>query len=202
MTGDQAELYDLIWRRFLASQMCPAIYDVTTIEVEAQGRSGTCYRFRAVGRKMLDPGFLRVYGDPGEDKVLPVLEVGDPLICHRLIPEQRFTEPPPHYTEASLIREMERRGIGRPSTYAGIVATIQARGYVEKQGKSLRATEVGFRVCDFLVEHFPDIFDLGFTARMEEQLDKIARGEARWKRVLAEFWQTLSPRLEGFGVKV
>ena len=196
LSDDQAKLYELIWRRFLASQMKPAVYDVTTVEVEAQGQSGTTYRFRATGRKMLEPGFLVVYGDPGDDRMLPILEKGDPLICHRLIPEQHFTEPPPHFTESSLIKELERRGIGRPSTYAAIVATIQTRQYVEKRGKSLWATEVGFRVCDFLVERFPDIFDLGFTARMEERLDEIASGRAKWKAVLREFWMTLAPRLE------
>ena len=199
LTDDQARLYNLIWRRFLASQMRPAIYDVTTVDVEAQGQSGTAYRFRAKGRKMLEPGFLLVYGDHADDRLLPPLEAGDPLTCHRLIPEQHFTEPPPHYTEASLIKEMERRGIGRPSTYAGVVATIQARGYVEKLGKSLRATDVGFQVCDFLVEHFPDIFDLNFTARMEEQLDEIAKDKVRWRNVLAEFWQALATRLEELG---
>ena len=196
LSGDQGKLYDLIWRRFLASQMRAALYDVTTVQVEARGQSGRAYHFQAAGREMLEAGFLVVYGDPDGNILLPPLAEGDRLTCHRLIPRQHFTQPPPHFTEASLIQEMERRGIGRPSTYAGIAAAIQGRGYVEKRGRSLRATEIGFRVCDFLVERFPDIFDLGFTARMEARLDEIAGGRARWKAVLSDFWATLEPRLE------
>ncbi len=199
LSPDQGQLYELIWRRFLASQMQPAVYQVTTVEVTAPGRSGVIYRFRASGRKRLEPGYLVVYGNGSEDTELPPLAPGDPLVCHRLIPEQRFTQPPPHYTEASLIRELERRGIGRPSTYAGIVSTIQTRGYVEQKRQTLHATEVGFAVCDFLVAAFPDIFDLGFTAQMEERLDEIARGQAGWRAVVEEFWARLAAQLEQVG---
>ncbi len=197
LTEDQAKLYELIWRRFLASQMRPAVYDVTTVQIRAAGRSGAGYRFQAVGRELLEPGFLAVYGDPGEDAILPPLSKGDTLDCHTLIPEQHFTEPPAHFTEASLIEELERRGIGRPSTYASMVETIQERGYATKSGRSLLATEVGKSVCDFLVARFPDFFDLGFTAQMEARLDEIAAGRARRNAVLKEFWQPLEARLGG-----
>ncbi len=195
LTAEQAALYRLIWRRFIASQMRPALYDVATVDVETHGRSGRRYLFRATGRKTLEQGFLRVYGDPGQDSLLPPLAAGDPLICRRLIPQQRFTQPPPHYTEASLIKELERRGIGRPSTYAGIVTVIQKRGYVHKQSRSLLSTPLGREVCDYLVERFPEIFDLDFTARMETRLDDIASGRAEWKKVVAEFYSILEAAL-------
>ena len=198
LTPDQARLYELIWRRFIASQMKPAVYNVTTVDV-ACARDGRDlpYLFRATGRELLFEGFLKAYQvkdkKPSEeegaaDQTLPPLVDGEPLVLHGLFPEQHFTKPPPHFTEASLIKELEQRGVGRPSTYAGIVRTILTREYVRRQRKSLLATELGFVVCDFLVAQFPDLFAVGFTAEMEEDLDRIARGERPWVEVLQAFY--------------
>ncbi len=206
LNPDQAKLYELIWRRFIASQMKPAIYNVTTVDV-ATARDGKDlpYLFRASGRELLFEGFLKVYEvrdkKPSEeegaaDQTLPPLSDGEPLVLHGLYPEQHFTKPPPHFTEASLIKEMERQGIGRPSTYAAIVRTILQREYVERQNKSLLATKLGFMVCDFLVAQFPDLFAVGFTAKMEDGLDGIARGERGWVETLQAFYTPFSEALE------
>ncbi len=210
LTPDQARLYELIWRRFIASQMKPAVYNVTTVDV-ACARDGhdLPYLFRATGRELLFEGFLKAYPAgkdkpkaPGTeegatDQVLPPLIAGEPLVLHGLFPEQHFTKPPPHFTEASLIQELERLGIGRPSTYAGIVRTLVKREYVErKRRKSLLATELGFVVCDFLVRQFPDLFAVGFTAQMEEDLDRIARGERAWVEVLQDFYTPFATAVE------
>ncbi len=206
LTPDQAKLYDLVWRRFIASQMKPAVYNVTTVDV-ATARDGQDlpYVFRATGRELIFEGFLKVYEvkekKPAEEEgaagqVLPPLAGGEPLALHGLFPEQHFTKPAPHFTEASLIKELERLGIGRPSTYAGIVHTIVKREYVERKRKSLLATELGFVVCDFLVEQFPNLFAVGFTAEMEENLDRIARGERPWVEVLQEFYDPFAAAVE------
>jgi len=212
LEADQQRLYQLIWRRFVASQMNPAIYDVTSVDVKA-GRlapgvsiptgdalqpflDALLYLFRVIGSTLAFPGFLLVYEEAKEDDAaseeeagpLPPLNVGEVLDLLRLIPEQHFTQPPPRYTEASLVRELEKHGIGRPSTYAPILTTIQVRGYVEKVEKHLAPTEIGFLVNDLLVKHFPDIVDVPFTARMEDDLDKIAAGERDWVSVLREFY--------------
>ncbi|MBN1975964.1 MAG: type I DNA topoisomerase [Anaerolineae bacterium] len=205
LTPDQAKLYELIWRRFIASQMRPAVYNVTTVDV-ATARDGQDlpYLFRASGRELLFEGFLKVYEvhdekpsdeDGTADQVLPPLSDGEPLVLHGLYPEQHFTKPPPHFTEASLIKEMEKQGIGRPSTYASIVRTILQREYVERQGKSLLATELGYVVCDFLVAQFPDLFAVSFTAKMEDDLDGIARGERGWVETLHAFYTPFSEAL-------
>jgi DNA topoisomerase-1 len=202
LTPDQAKLYELVWRRFIASQMKPAVYNVTAVDV-ATARDGQDlpYLFRASGRELLFDGFLKVYEvrdeKPSEeegaaDQVLPPLSDGEPLTLHGLYPEQHFTKPPPHFTEASLIKELEKQGIGRPSTYASIVRTILQREYVERQKKSLLATELGCVVCDFLVARFPDLFAVGFTAQMEDDLDSIARGERGWVETLREFYAPFS----------
>ena len=206
LTPDQARLYELIWRRFIASQMKPAVYNVTTVDV-ACARDGRDlpYLFRATGRELLFEGFLKAYQvrdkKPSEeegaaDQTLPPLVDGEPLVLHGLFPEQHFTKPPPHFTEASLIKELEKRGVGRPSTYAGIVRTILTREYVRRQRKSLLATELGFVVCDFLVAQFPDLFAVGFTAEMEEDLDRIARGERPWVEVLQAFYGPFATSVE------
>jgi DNA topoisomerase-1 len=198
LTPDQAKLYELIWRRFIASQMKPAVYNVTKVDV-ATSRKGQDlpYLFRAGGRELIFDGFLKVYEvqdkKPSEeegtaDQTLPPLKNGEPLILHGLFPEQHFTKPPPHFTEASLIKEMEKEGIGRPSTYASIVRTILQREYVERRKKSLLATELGYVVCDFLVAQFPDLFAVGFTAKMEDDLDAVARGERGWIETLHAFY--------------
>jgi DNA topoisomerase-1 len=151
---------------------------------------------------LLDPGFLRVYDvddepgaeDTAHNEQLPPLAKGDRLDCHKLLPAQHFTKPPPYFTDATLIQELERLGIGRPSTFASIVDTLYQRDYAAKAptGRGLQATQLGRVVCDFLVAHFPSVFEVGFTARLEDQLDDIANGEARWTAVMSELWGPLS----------
>ncbi len=206
LTRDQLRLYELIWKRFVASQMTPAIYDTMTVDVAAGPREEERpYLFRATGSAVRFPGFLAVYeesrdedaaADQEEQQLLPPVKKGEVLDLLELLPEQHFTQPPPRYTEATLIRALEEHGIGRPSTYAPILSTIQERGYVERIDRRLHPTELGFTVCDLLVKHFPDVFEVGFTARMEAALDRIAAGEARWVDVLREFYGPFSERLE------
>ncbi len=197
-------LYELIWKRFVASQMEPAVLDTITVDVEAGPAQGERpYLLRATGVRMRFPGFLVVYEESrdedvasdGDERWLPDLTEQEWLDLIRLLPEQHFTQPPPRYTEASLVRTLEENGIGRPSTYAPIISTIQQRGYVERREKRLYPTELGFVVNDLLVKHFPDIIDVGFTARMEEHLDTIAGGDEAWVPVLREFWNTFSQDL-------
>jgi DNA topoisomerase-1 len=204
LTADQDKLYTLIWRRFIASQMKPAVYRVTAVTV-ATSREGQDlpYLFRATGRELLDPGFLAVYevkeeAADGEapDQTLPPLAAGDRLICHRLIPEQHWTRPLPHYTEASLIQTLEKEGIGRPSTFASILDTLFRRQYATQERGSLLPTPLGQVVCDFLVTHFPDFFEVRFTARMEDQLDEISNGRAGWRQVIGAMWSPLSDQVE------
>ena len=203
LTRDQYRLYTLIWKRFVASQMAPAVLDVTTVDIKAGDPSTEMpYLFRATGSVIKFPGFLRVYERPRgrdeakeEERVLPPLSVDEILDLLRLIPEQHFTQPPPRYSEATLIRALEKHGIGRPSTYAPILSTIQQRGYVERVDRRLHPTELGFIVNDLLVEHFPDIFNVNFTAQMEENLDRIASGERDWVPVLREFYEPFQASL-------
>ena len=207
LTPDQDQLYTLVWRRFMASQMKPAVYNTTTVTV-LTNRAGEPlpYVFRATGRQLLDPGFLRVYDvsdeppdeDTAHNEQLPPLAKGDDLLCHKLLPQQHFTKPPPNFTDAALIQELERLGIGRPSTFASILDTLYQRDYVGKTtaGRGLTASELGRVVCDFLVGHFPSVFEVGFTARLEDQLDDIANGEARWTAVMAELWTPLSALID------
>jgi len=203
LAPDQAALYEIIWRRFIASQMKPALYSVTSVDVNAAGKSGLPYLFRSVGRSLLDAGFLAAYevdeDDQQKESKLPDLQTGQAPRFVKFLPEKHNTEPPKRYSQASLIRELEKRGLGRPSTYASIVEVLMERAYVESargRNKSLISTEVGRQVLSFLLVGFADIFDYGFTARMEEQLDEIAGGQVKWQRVLDEFWRKLGPRVE------
>src|SRR5438105_1352696 len=188
LTPEQNRLYDLIWKRFLASQMSSAISDVTTVDVDAQAQAKPKYRFRASGSRLKFAGFLSLYragqdedAPADEDRQpLPELTAGDLLDLVRLIPEQHFTQPPPRYTEATLVKSLEERGIGRPSTYAPILGTIQDRGYVERDGRRLKPTELGTIVTDVLVQQFGDIVHLDFTALLEDILDEVAQGERQW----------------------
>jgi DNA topoisomerase-1 len=216
LNREQLQLYTLIWQRFVASQMATAIYDTMSVDVIADsiwqlppgGRLSEPqlaeinrepkYLFRASGSKVRFRGFLAVYEEardedaaPDEEagEILPDLEAGEVVDLVRLMPEQHFTQPPPRYTEATLVRALEEYGIGRPSTYAPIISTIQDRGYVQRIERRLHPTELGFVVNDLLVQHFPDILDVGFTAHMEEDLDLIARGEREWVPVLREFYE-------------
>jgi DNA topoisomerase-1 len=207
LTRDELRLYRLIWQRFLASQMAPAILDQTTVDILA-GREGEDkpYLFRATGSVIKFPGFLRVYEesreedekaeDEGQGIQLPPLEKGELLVLIQLLPKQHFTKPPPRYSEATLIRALEEYGIGRPSTYAPILSTIQQRGYVEHLEKKLVPTELGFTVNDLLVAFFPDVVNVGFTADMEEKLDRIATGDQAWVPMLHEFYTPFAQAVE------
>jgi DNA topoisomerase-1 len=186
LTPDQYRLYRLIWKRFLASQMAAAVYDVTTADIEANE-----FLFRASGQVLRFPGFLEVYRaeeDEDEDQLLPRLEPGMRLTVVELVPKQHFTQPPPRYTEASLVKALEEKGIGRPSTYAPIIETILARGYVKREDRQFVPTELGFVVVNLLKEYFPEIVDVEFTAQMEKQLDLIEEGELEWRKVVEDFY--------------
>jgi DNA topoisomerase-1 len=201
LDANQLKLYTLIWQRFVASQMRPALLQTTSVDIVPQ-RDGTSleYRFRASATKVKFPGFYRVYraDEEADDerKSLPPLEEGEDLDFRKVWPDQHFTQPPARYTEASLIRALEEEGIGRPSTYAPILSVIQERTYVERERRSLKPTELGMVVRDILVKHFPDIIKPEFTAGMEEDLDAISRGEKRWTPVLKEFYGGFSAALE------
>ncbi|NDJ51881.1 MAG: type I DNA topoisomerase [Chloroflexi bacterium] len=202
LSRDQFRLYKLIWQRFVASQMTPAVYDTLRVDVVA-GPPGTLngtrpYHLRASGSTLRFPGFLSVYADkydednPADDDLdrqFPALVDGDDLDNLGVYPEQHFTQPPPRYTEASLVKALEEHGIGRPSTYAPILQTIQQRGYVTRDAKRLLPTETGIIVNDLLVDHFNEIVDLNFTAEMESDLDKIASGDMNHVPVLEAFYQ-------------
>jgi DNA topoisomerase-1 len=203
---DMLRLYDLIWKRFLASQMAPAIFDSTTVDIAARPSEQAehiPYMFRTTGSVVKFAGFLAVYnvgldeGEEDEDKEkrLPLLNEREPLDLRELLPIQHFTEPPPRYTESSLVKELERLGIGRPSTYAPIISTIQDRGYVEQSGKKLIPTTLGRVVTELLVESFPNIIDYEFTSDLEQKLDDIASGEKRWVPVLREFYSPFEEML-------
>ncbi len=185
---DQLKLYTLIWQRTLASQMAPAKFENTRLDVDAGA-----YVLRANGRRVTFDGFIRVYAegtDEPEKETLPLPEVvaGEDLKLLALDAAQHFTQPPPRFTEASLVKTLEEHGIGRPSTYAPTISTLTGRKYVRKEGRALVPEDVGFVVTDFLKEHFPDIVDLGFTARMELDLDRIAGGETEWVPVVRDFF--------------
>jgi DNA topoisomerase-1 len=195
----------LIWRRFVASQMEAAVYDTMSVEAIADGKQHH-YLFRASGSVLKFPGFLILYEEAKEDdaseekdentKFPKDLKEGQELKLIRLIPEQHFTQPPPRFTEASLVQVLEEYGIGRPSTYAPILSTIQARGYVIREAKKLIPTETGFLVNDLMVEYFPDILGVHFTAGMEENLDQIASGKRLWTDVLQKFYDDFKPQLD------
>lgn len=188
----QYKLYNLIWKRFIATQMPSAIFDATIVDIDADK-----YTFRAGGQTLKFDGFLKVYPMKFEETTLPNLEQKEELKLVKLSPNQHFTEPPPRYTEASLVKMLEKNGIGRPSTYAPIISTIQERKYTEKnEKKQLEPTEIGFLVNDILVEHFPKIVDIQFTAKMEEELDEIASGDKEWRPVIKEFYEPFEKNLQ------
>ena len=191
----QQRIYDLIWKRTVASQMAEAIFDSTAVDIVAQGASGKTYNFRANGQVVKFDGFIKAYTE-GQDEEeagevegqLPDLEKDEQLKLEELKPLQHFTEPPPRYSDATLVKALESYGIGRPSTYAPTLSTIQDRGYVEKIDKRYKPTDVGFLVNDLLVEHFPQIVDINFTAGMENELDEIADGKRKWQPIIREFY--------------
>ena len=204
LTNDQYRLYDLIWKRAVACQMADAEVERTTAEIDAAAPPRQGYVFRATGSVLTFPGFRALYlegrddaDDEGDDaKTLPLLAAGDALVCGGLTPEQHFTEPPPRYSEATLVRALEEKGIGRPSTYATIVSTIQERDYVQRDQGRLVPTVVGRRVNDFLNQHFTQVVDLDFTARLEEELDEVAQGARQWRAMLADFYGPFSDSLQ------
>ena len=205
LTRDQLALYRLIWQRFVASQMMPAMLEITTVEVEGE-QAKESYLLRATGNREVFAGFRAVYryakadDENGEEEIveLPVEEMSVGQVQHlkRLDPAQHFTQPPPRFSEATLIQALEENNIGRPSTYSPIISTIQSRGYVTRENKRLYPTEIGYLVNDLVVEYFPGIVDLGFTSRMEDELDKVAAGEMEWSQVIEEFYTPFSQNLE------
>ncbi|MDP8234654.1 MAG: type I DNA topoisomerase [Candidatus Saelkia tenebricola] len=191
LNQDQFKLYELIWRRTLASQMNPAVYLSRMVNITADE-----FIFRATGRKMLFAGFTILISKEEEDKTLPDLTVGEKLQLKEIIPSQHFTKPSPKYNEASLVKIMEEKGIGRPSTYAPTIQTLIVRDYIYRRGGQLVPTDLGFLVIDLLIEHFPKVLDLGFTANIEEDLDKVEEGQVVWFEVVKEFYQPFLEQLE------
>ncbi len=205
LSPEQFKLYQLIWQRFVASQMESAVYDTTSVEVTAAGKDHN-YLFRASGSTIKFPGFLVVYEEAKDEdlktdetenvKIPAKLEEGQAQTLIRLLPLQHFTQPPPRYTEATLVQVLEEYGIGRPSTYAPILSTIQQRGYVLREAKRLSPTETGVLVNDLVMEYFPDIVDYNFSATMETSLDQIAAGKEEWHKVIADFYRTFEPEVK------
>ncbi|MCF6097091.1 type I DNA topoisomerase [Thermovorax subterraneus] len=196
LTTDQYKLYKLIWERFVASQMAPAVYDTVSAEIKAGD-----YIFKASGSTLKFSGFMAVYTEGADEEtereegLLPELTEGQTLVLLQIKPEQHFTQPPPRYTEAMLVKALEERGIGRPSTYAPIIDTIQKRGYVKKEKGRFKPTELGQIVTEILKEYFSDIVDLDFTAEMESQLDKIESGEENWRQIVESFYGPFKEKL-------
>jgi len=202
---DELKLYRLIWMRFVASQMMPAVFDQTTIDVAAKGKDGATYMFRATGSVPKFKGFLEVYEEGKDQKDeddeelkhrLPLVKEGEELKFKAILPEQHFTEPPPRYNEATLVKELEADGVGRPSTYASILSTIQEREYVKKDGGKFVPTELGMVVTDLLLENFQNLFDVTYTARMEQDLDEIEDGKLDWRAAMSEFYERFEKDLE------
>ncbi len=191
---DQYRLYSLIWKRTMACQMVPAVFDTVAVEMAA-GNEELGHRMRANGSVLVNPGFMAVYQegrddakDDDSDRLLPEIEEGDSITLDELLTEQHFTEPPPRFTEASLVKTLEEYGIGRPSTYASIIATLKNREYVETDGKRFIPTDIGRIVNGFLTEHFTQYVDYDFTARLEDDLDRVSLGEKEWVPLLEQFW--------------
>ena len=197
LTGEQYRLYRLVWERLVASAMAAAVYDTVAVELAAGG-----HQFRASGSVLKAPGFMVLYSEGRDDEesepegLLPGLEPGDRLTVGELLPRQHHTQPPPRYTEATLVKALEEKGIGRPSTYAPIIDTIEQRDYVLRDDKRFRPTELGLLVIDLLRQHFPDIIDIAFTAGLESQLDLVERGQAGWQAVVAGFYSPFARSLD------
>ncbi len=190
---NQFRLYDLIWRRAIATQMAPAELNAASIDLESSNK----YGFHATGQTLVFDGFLKLYPEKAKENALPKLTVNETVNCQTLKPEQHFTEPPARYSDATLVKALEEYGIGRPSTYAPTIATIEDRGYVERnEAKKLQPKEIAYLVNDLLVEHFPQVVDYQFTAQMEENLDEIARGEKDWQPIIATFYHPFKENLD------
>jgi DNA topoisomerase-1 len=209
LTPDQLKLYTLVWQRFMASQMTPAVFDTTTVDFDIPSTSQPdigrrSYLFRATGSIVKFQGFLALYREAREEgehraledeQALPVVEKGEAVPCKSVTPSQHFTEPPPRFSEASLVKELERLGIGRPSTYASIISVLADRRYVELNQRRFFPTELGESVEKVMVKQFPDIFNVDFTSEMEEELDKVEDGDLGWQKVLKNFWSPFNSRL-------
>ena len=191
LSADQFKLYNLIWRRFVASFMTPAVFDTVRVDIAAAQ-----YVFRATGSRLKFPGFLAVWPHEEDEKMLPALSANEVLDLHELKPEQHFTQPPPRFTEASLIKELEEQGIGRPSTYVPILSTIQDRGYVDQEQRRFVPTWLGETVNEVMNKHFPDIVDTGFTAEMERKLDDVEEGRQSWIEFLRTFYGDFKVSME------
>lgn len=215
LTRDHRRIYDLIWRRTLASQMAEALVNQTTVNILATPKSSnTKYMLRSTGSVVIFDGWLKLYIDktkkpqkdsdedtPPEEQILPDLEKDDKLALLELLPEQHFTEPPPRFTESSLVKKLEELGIGRPSTYAPTMSTLQERIYVEKSERKLFPSELGIAVSDFLTKFFPKIVDFDYTAEMEESLDEISRGEKDWRATMAVYYKPIEETVEAAKAK-
>ncbi|AMM97261.1 MULTISPECIES: type I DNA topoisomerase [Bacillus] len=197
LSRDQLRLYKLIWERFVASQMAPAVLDTMSVDLDNNGLT-----FRANGSKVKFPGFMKVYVEGKDDqleekdKMLPDLKEGDTVLSKDIEPEQHFTQPPPRYTEARLVKTLEELGIGRPSTYAPTLDTIQKRGYVALDNKRFIPTELGEIVLNLIIEFFPEIINVEFTAKMEKELDSVEEGTIEWVRIIDSFYQDFAKRVE------
>lgn len=214
LKDEQFQLYQLIWQRFVASQMAPAVFDTTTVDMALEGvdENGKPHRylFRATGSVVKFPGFLALYREAREEgegkaledeQALPVVEAGSLVPVVEITPEQHFTEPPPRYSEASLVKELERLGIGRPSTYAQIISTLLDRRYVTLEQKRFHPTPLGEAVERVMIKQFPEVFDVGFTSEMEEELDKVEEGAIGWQRVLEDFYGPFQESLDDVRVE-
>ncbi len=192
LSKEQYQLYKLIWERFLASQMSAAVYDTYSVEIK-----NSDYIFKASGSKLTFDGFLKVYTYASvSDNKIPAVTTGQILLQQQILPKQHFTQPPPRFTEATLVKELEEKGIGRPSTYAPIISTILSRGYVEKESKAFKPTELGLIVNDLLEEYFKDIVDEYFTAELEKQLDQVEEEKLDWIKVIDDFYTSFAPSLQ------
>ena len=202
LTNDQYKLYKLIWERFAASQMASAVYDTMNVSIDANGHT-----FRASGRRIAFKGYTAVYIEGSDtkeekDKMLPKLEEGEKLIKKDISPNQHFTQPPPRYSDATLIKELEEKGIGRPSTYAPTISTIVSRGYIVRSKRQLIPTELGMVTTDIMKNNFKDIVDIDFTAEMENELDSVEDGKVEWVNVLKEFYPPFEKNLEEAGERI
>ncbi len=205
LSRDQFRLYQLIWQRFIASQMESAVYDTLTVDIEGKGKEHT-YLFRTAGSSIKFPGYRIVYEEgldedalkeDGENYKIPAhLKEGAKQVLEKVLPDQHFTQPPPRYTEATLVQKLEENGIGRPSTYAPILSTIQERGYVVREQKRLSPTDTGILVNDLLLDHFSDLIDVGFTATMEQNLDRVAEGEREWVEIIRDFYDPFAVQVK------
>jgi DNA topoisomerase-1 len=209
LSADQLKLYTLIWQRFMASQMAPAVFDTTTVDFDIPASSQPdigrrSYLFRATGSIVKFQGFLALYRETREEgdskaledeQALPEIAVHEKVPCKGITPSQHFTEPPPRFSEASLVKELERLGIGRPSTYASIISVLADRRYVELNQRRFFPTELGESVEKVMVKQFPDVFNVEFTSEMEEELDKVEEGDLGWQKVLKNFWSPFNSRL-------